>query len=394
MRILLSLWFLSILILASGCGSNPAKDGASATRPEPGSHAAASAAGTRARARGLAVASLGYEVPTGGGDFAGYPAFERFIQRMDRQHGFDPQTLRRTLARAERQDWIIEAMDRPVRKSKSTGPNGSWNRYQAKFITPDNIDKGVQFWRQHASVLERASARYGVPPEIIVGIIGVETRWGRILGKTRTIDALSTLAFAYPRRADYFSGELESFLIMARDEGFDPFGPKGSFAGAMGLGQFMPSSFHSYAVDFTGDGHRDLWNPVDAIGSVANYFKGHGWRRGEPVAVRANASGASLGALKTGFDARYPVSTLKAAGLEPSGSLGGASEARLLRLDLGSGYEYWLGLHNFYVITRYNHSTYYAMAVWQLGNAVKARVRGLPGTRVAGQVDDPVSGTL
>ncbi|MFZ0791573.1 MAG: lytic murein transglycosylase B [Chromatiaceae bacterium] len=391
MRTVLLLTSAFVLILASGCGSNPAKDGVSTTRAESAAYTR-TAADTRARR--LAVSGAGYEAPLGGGDFAGYPAFDQFIRRMERQHGFDPQALRHTLARAEREDWIIEAMNRPVRKSKSTGPNGSWNRYRAKFITPDNIDKGVAFWRQYASVLERASSRYGVPPEIIVGIIGVETRWGRIMGKTRIIDALATLAFAYPRRADYFAGELENFLIMARDEGFDPFGPKGSFAGAMGYGQFMPSSFHNYAVDFSGDRHRDLWNPVDAIGSVANYFKGHGWRSGEPVAVRASGSGASVGALKTGFDARYPVSTLTAAGLTPAKSLGGAREASLLRLDVGSGYEYWMGLHNFYVITRYNHSTYYAMAVWQLGNAVRARVGGLPGTRIAERVDDSLSGTL
>jgi membrane-bound lytic murein transglycosylase B len=389
MRIIASLFAVSVLLLA-GCGSNPTRDTASAARPE----SAAYRTDSVGRARRLAVSTVGYQVPPGGGDFVGKPDVERFIRHMESKHGFDPKQLTRVLAGAEKQEWIIEAMDRPVRKRTSTGPNGSWNRYRAKFITSDNIDKGVQFWRQYASVLEKASARYGVPPEIIVGIIGVETRWGRIMGKTRIIDALATLSFAYPRRAEYFTGELENFLIMARDEGFDPFQPKGSFAGAMGYGQFMPSSFHDYAVDFSGDGHRDLWNPVDAIGSVANYFKGHGWRPGEPVAVQANASGTSVGALKTGFDARYPVSTLTGAGLAPAGSLGGAREVSLLGLDVGSGYQYWLGLHNFYVITRYNHSTYYAMAVWQLGKSVKARAGGLPGTRVAQEVEGEADTTL
>ena len=389
MRILLCVFAVSVLLLA-GCGSSPTKDTASGAKPESVANRSSSAG----RGGRLAVSPAAYQVPPGGGDFAGKPSVERFIRHMETTHGFDPEQLRVVLARAQKEDWIIEAMDRPVRKRTSTGPNGSWNRYRAKFITPDNIDKGVQFWRQYAPVLKKASARYGVPPEIIVGIIGVETRWGRIMGKTRIIDALATLSFAYPRRAEYFTGELENFLIMARDEGFDPFQPKGSFAGAMGYGQFMPSSFHNYAVDFSGDGHRDLWNPVDAIGSVANYFKGHGWRPGEPVAVRATASGAGVGALKTGFDARYPLSTLTAAGVTPTGSLGGASEARLLGLDIGSGYQYWLGLNNFYVITRYNHSTYYAMAVWQLGNAVKARVGGLPGTRVAQETGAAGDATL
>lgn len=367
-------WFFLIaaLLFVVGCGSKGAKDQVSAARPE----------------LSVGVSSADYRIPPGGGGFAGNPSAERFVREMERKHGFDPNTVRRVIAGADREEWIIEAMDRPVRKSKSTGPNGSWNRYRAKFITPGNVDKGVQFWRQYASTLNDASARYGVPPEIIVGILGVETRWGRIMGKTRIIDALATLSFAYPRRADYFTGELESFLIMARDEGFDPFSPTGSFAGAMGYGQFMPSSFRDYAVDLSGDGHRDLWNPVDAIGSVANYFKGHGWRTGEPVAVRANVSGAAIGTLKTGFKTRYPASTLMAAGLTPRGSLDGAREVSLLSLDVGSGYEYWLGLHNFYVITRYNHSTYYAMAVYQLGNAVKARMGGLAQPRMTQQISD------
>ena len=181
----------------------------------------------------------------------------------------------------------------------------------------------MQFWRQHAATLEKASSRYGVPPEIMVGIIGVETRWGRVMGKTRVIDALATLAFAYPRRAEYFTGELEHFLVMARDEGVDPFKPTGSFAGAMGYGQFMPCSFRNYAVDFSGDGHRDLWNPVDAIGSVANYFKGHGWRTGEPVAVRASGSGPRC--TQDRVRCPLPLSTLQAARNHPSSS-GGRTE--------------------------------------------------------------------
>ena len=187
------------------------------------------------------------------------------------------------------------------------------------------------------------------------------------MGKTRIIDALATLSFAYPRRAEYFSGELETFLLMARAEGNDPLSLRGSYAGAMGYGQFMPSSFKSYAVDFNGNGHINLWDPEDAIGSVANYFKSHGWTKGAMVAVPANGQAPYL---DNGFKTKYPTSTLSAAGLSPSGSLGGYQEASLLRLDVGTGYQYWYGLPNFYTITRYNHSTHYAMAVWQLGEAV------------------------
>ena len=207
-----------------------------------------------------------------------------------------------------------------------------------------------------------------MPPEIIVGIIGVETRWGRVMGKTRILDALATLAFDYPRRADFFTGELEAFLVMTRDEGMDPTEPKGSYAGAMGYGQFMPSSFRNYAVDFNGNGHTNLWDPVDAIGSVANYFKAHGWEKGQPVAVRGQGQ---LPGYEHGFQTRYPVATLRGAGLAPTGNLGNHKEASLLRLDVGTDYQYWYGLPNFYAITRYNHSTHYAMAVWQLGLAVR-----------------------
>ncbi len=318
------------------------------------------------------------EIPTAthvSGDFAGASGVDRFIQRMS-QHGFRPDETAAILSRAQRKQSIIDLMDRQA-PAKSTGPSGAWTRYRAKFLTEDTIAKGAAFWMQNASALAQAESRYGVPPEYVLAIIGVETRFGSFVGKTRIIDALATLAFAYPRRADYFADELESFLIMTRDEGLDPFQPRGSFAGAMGLGQFMPSSFHRYAVDLSGDGHRDLWNPADAIGSVANYFKEQGWRAGEPVAVRARvAPGSSAGSLKSGFDTRYGVKDLAGRGIVPTGSLGGASQVSLLQLDAQGGYDYWLGLPNFYVITRYNHSTYYAMAVHQLAQAIRTRRDG------------------
>lgn len=309
------------------------------------------------------------------GDFANNPATNNFIDKMVREHGFDRQQLHDVLAQTQRLDWVIRLMDKqapaPTTSRPPSGPNGAWKRYRNQFITPSNVQNGVVFWNQHQDALQRAWQQYGVPPEIIVGIIGVETRWGRVMGKTRIIDALATLAFAYPRRAEYFSGELETFLLMARTEGDDPLSLRGSYAGAMGYGQFMPSSFKSYAVDFDGDGHINLWDPVDAIGSVANYFKAHGWASGGAVAVPAAGQAPSL---TQGFDTRYPLSTLSAAGLTPEVSLAGYQEASLLRLDLGSHYQYWYGLPNFYVVTRYNHSTHYAMAVWQLGEEV-SRVR-------------------
>lgn len=311
-----------------------------------------------------------------GGDFANNPNAQQFIDKMVNKHGFDRQQLQEILSQAKRLDSVLLLMDNqaPTTSVKPpSGPNGAWLRYRKKFITPDNVQNGVVFWNQYEDALNRAWQVYGVPPEIIVGIIGVETRWGRVMGKTRILDALATLSFNYPRRAEYFSGELETFLLMARDEQDDPLNLKGSFAGAMGYGQFMPSSYKQYAVDFSGDGHINLWDPVDAIGSVANYFKAHGWVKGDQVAVMANGQAPGL---PNGFKTKYSISQLAAAGLTPQQPLGNHQQASLLRLDVGTGYQYWYGLPNFYTITRYNHSTHYAMAVWQLGQAVAlARVQ-------------------
>ncbi len=311
-----------------------------------------------------------------GGDFANNPNAQQFIDKMVNKHGFDRQQLQEILSQAKRLDSVLRLMDNqaPTTSVKPpSGPNGAWLRYRKKFITPDNVQNGVVFWNQYEDALNRAWQVYGVPPEIIVGIIGVETRWGRVMGKTRILDALATLSFYYPRRAEYFSGELETFLLMARDEQDDPLNLKGSFAGAMGYGQFMPSSYKQYAVDFSGDGHINLWDPVDAIGSVANYFKAHGWVKGDQVAVMANGQAPGL---PNGFKTKYSISQLAAAGLTPQQPLGNHQQASLLRLDVGTGYQYWYGLPNFYTITRYNHSTHYAMAVWQLGQAVAlARVQ-------------------
>ena len=304
------------------------------------------------------------------GDFSHLPKAKQFIDRMVEQHNFDPMALQQLLAQAQHLDWIIRLMDAQAPSTSApSGPTGAWNRYKAKFITPDNIQKGVEFWQTYAEDLKRAEQLYGVPAEIIVGIIGVETRWGRVMGSTRTLDALATLAFNYPRRSQFFTNELASFLIMSRDEGIDPTTPTGSYAGAMGYGQFMPSSFQQYAVDFNGDGRVNLWDPVDAIGSVANYFKAHGWRQGEPIAILAKGKAQGY---EHGFHTKYAINTLSKLNLAPTTSLSGQESVSLLRLDIGDSYQYWLGLPNFYTITRYNHSTHYAMAVWKLGEAVKA----------------------
>lgn len=309
------------------------------------------------------------------GDFHDNANADRFIDYMVTKHNYDRRELEYWISNARRLDFVIRLMDRqaPARPGLSapTVPTGAWLRYRRQFITPDNIQNGVAFWQQHADALNRAYQQYGVPPEIIVGIIGVETRWGRVLGKTRLLDALATLAFDYPRRSEYFSKELETFLLMARDEHVDAHELRGSFAGAMGYCQFMPSSYKAYAVDFNHDGHINLWDPDDAIGSVAHYFQANGWKAGDAIAIRGNGQAPGF---RYGFETRYPVQALAAAGLRPTQPLGNHQSASVLRLDMGTGYEYWYGLPNFYAITRYNRSVHYSMAVWQLGETVKQAV--------------------
>ncbi|WP_130831292.1 lytic murein transglycosylase B [[Erwinia] mediterraneensis] len=352
---------LSLFALLAACSSKPDTSAQATTPSAP---------------KGGFLLSPDHNVQPMFGDFAGNPAAEQFIDQMVEKHGFDRQQLHAILGQAKRLDYVLRLMDRQAPSyTPPAGPNGAWIRYRKQFITPDNVQNGVAFWNQYQDALLRAQQVYGVPPEIIVGIIGVETRWGRVMGKTRILDALATLSFNYPRRAAYFSSELETFLLMARNEQDDPLALRGSFAGAMGYGQFMPSSYQQYAVDFNGDGHINLWDPVDAIGSVAHYFQAHGWQPGQGVAVPASGQAPYL---ENGFKTRYSPQTLTAAGLAPQETLGNQQEVSLLRLDLGSSYQYWYGLPNFYVITRYNHSTHYAMAVWQLGEAVgKARQGGL-----------------
>ena len=307
------------------------------------------------------------------GDYAGYPEAERFIDRMVAQHGFSREYLYGLFSQAQRKQWTIEYMNRE--KPTVTPRPGGWTRYRAKFLDDTHINAGVAFWSRHAGALTRASQQYGVNPEVILGIMGVETIYGANLGTHRIIDALTTLAFDYPRRAEYFTDELESFLIMSRDQRQDPSRPKGSFAGAMGLGQFMPSSFLKYAVDFDGDGRKNLWDPEDAIGSIAHYFAAFGWQPGAPVVSPAIVVGDQAEGLKNGFDTRYSLSTLASYGIRPK-LAHPADEVSLLRLSTTQGADYYVGYPNFYVITRYNHSTYYAMAVYQLGQAIKQRYQG------------------
>lgn len=295
-----------------------------------------------------------------------------FLTEMVARHGLDPQRLGVLLETATYRQEIIDAMERPYEAKP-------WRDYRALFLTPERIEGGLAFWRQHRSLLERARAEYGVNPEIIVAILGVETNYGANLGRHRVIDALTTLGFSYPRRASFFRGELESLLLLGQEEGIDLTSVLGSYAGAMGQPQFIASSYRAYAVDFDGDGHRDLWTSVaDVIGSVANYLAKKGWRRGQPIAFAATLEGAPAAALQIAEKAPLAPETrserLRAAGVRWDAPLPPEALATLIRLD-GTDDEYWIGLENFYVITRYNHSNLYAMAVHQLGEEILRRHR-------------------
>lgn len=303
-------------------------------------------------------------------NYATHPAAAEFMERLVAEDAFSRAELERIFAAAERQDSILQAIARPAEKTKP------WHEYRQIFVTDKRTLEGVEFMRKHQDTLLRAEAETGVPAAIIAAVMGVETYYGRITGSYSVVNALATLAFDYPPRSDFFTRELRHLLILAREQSLEPLALKGSYAGAMGYGQFMPSSYRSYAVDFDGDGQVDIWdNPVDAIGSVANYFQQHGWRSGENIILPARKVGdVPEGWMNAALKPERQVSQFMAAGLEPVGDVAGDALATGLALDGEEGAEYWLGLHNFYVITRYNHSSMYALSVYQLSQRLQAEV--------------------
>jgi membrane-bound lytic murein transglycosylase B len=295
------------------------------------------------------------------------PQVQAFIAMMVDKHSFEQEQLVAVFNEAQRRDDILELMRKPAEKRLE------WYEYRKIFLTPGRIDGGVDFWKENADVLARAESTFGVAPQVIVAIIGVETRYGSNTGRHRVLDALSTLAFDYPPRSEFFSGELEQYLILAREEDIDVVTTTGSYAGAMGYGQFIPSSYRNYAVDFDADGKRDLWNSkADIIGSVANYFKQHGWILGSPVAVRAAVEGEDyLPVLELGYEPNTVLDALRHDGITPLEPMPDELVAALLSLQLQDGPEYWLVFNNFYTLTRYNHSPLYAMAVYQLSEEIR-----------------------
>jgi len=300
------------------------------------------------------------------GDYQNSPQVSALISEMTSEHGFAEEQLTAVFAGAERKQTILDAISRPAEKTKQ------WKDYRPIFLNNSRITNGASFWQKHAETLARAEKEYGVPPQVIVAIIGVETLYGGNTGSWRVIDALSTLCFDYPPRAVFFCQQLREFLLLARQEQLDPLTLKGSYAGAMGLPQFMPSSFRAYAVDFDNDGHIDIWNnPTDAIGSVANYFKQHGWTQGGAVVSSASVQGDKVAeGLTVGIEPQLDIAQLRALGWTSSTTLPDDLKVTAFRFEAEAGEEYWLGLPNFYTITRYNRSAMYAMAVYELSEAI------------------------
>ena len=298
------------------------------------------------------------------------PGISRFIDEMVVKHQFRRDELENVFAHAQHLPAVIEAISRPA----TIKP---WLEYRAAFVNRRRVQLGLEFWNKYRNTLRRAEKKYGVPQEIIVAVIGVETIYGQNAGSFRALDALTTLAFDYPRRADFFRTELENYLLLAREQQFDLLDIRGSYAGALGIPQFMPSSYRNYAVDFNNNRKIDLLREDrDAIGSVANYLQGYGWIRNEPVTARVQGVGD------------FPASEAKAtrtlaewaaAGVAAKGELVPEKSARLIDFTVEDGKEFWLAFENFEVITRYNNSDFYAMSVFQLAEELRAaRKAGKP----------------
>ncbi|WP_423823369.1 lytic murein transglycosylase B [Salinisphaera sp. SPP-AMP-43] len=317
----------------------------------------------------LALAAAPAWADTPHGDYANSSAGQALIKRLHREHGIAESTTHRLLSEARYQPEIIAKMRKPAEKTLT------WAGYRPIFVKPERAQQGADYVNAHRARFEAAQNEYGVPAWIVAAILGVETRYGRYIGKDRVLDALSTLAFDYPERSKFFTKELGEFIRLCVDEQLDCTHDVGSYAGAMGLGQFMPSSYAAYAVDGNGDGRRDLWHqPADIIASVANYLTENGWQRGAPIAQPAElASPHSIDDIDTSTrKTRYTWGELKSKGVSVADEPALETRVGLLKFDGPHGPEYWVAEHNFFVITTYNTSPLYAMAVYQLGREIHA----------------------
>lgn len=319
--------------------------------------------------RWMCLAILGLLALSANADYSDHPDAMKLIEELVEEEGMDAAHIASVLAQAEKRQSIIDAMNRPAEKTLT------WGQYRNIFMKDSRIDGGVDFLRENLEVLQQAEAEFGVPEEIIVAIIGVETLYGGNTGSYPVVDALATLAFDYPKRAPFFRSELKHFFILTSEQGQDPLSLKGSYAGAMGLGQFMPSSYRAYAKGYADDGFIDIWqDESDAIWSVANYISAHGWKAGLPVALSVDVADIfDSSVVSTELKPELTINQLVEAGVVVEHLQPGNSLATLMALQGQNGDEYWVGWQNFYVITRYNHSELYAMAVFQLAEAIGER---------------------
>ncbi|MDE0190091.1 MAG: lytic murein transglycosylase B [Gammaproteobacteria bacterium] len=327
------------------------------------------ASGTRPLAPlAILVAVLVFSAESAWSDYSSRAEVVDYVDELVAEHAFGREWLLDVFEGAEKSDEVIDKISKPPEKALA------WHEYRQIFLTQRRIDLGVEFWIAHRDDLDAARHRFGVASEMITAIVGVETFYGRYLGSHRVIDSLATLAFDYPPRSPFFKSELTQFLLLVREERKDPFEPMGSYAGAMGYGQFISSSYRNYAVDFDGDGLRDIWtNKTDAIGSVANYFARHGWKGEAPPAVRIEIrDDRVLELADSGLELVHTVGDLRELGAVVPNEVGNAEKAALFTMELAQGKEYWLGRHDFYVITRYNRSALYALAVVQLSDAIRS----------------------
>jgi membrane-bound lytic murein transglycosylase B len=295
-----------------------------------------------------------------------------FVDEVAARHGLDRAALLDSLSRARHDASVIRLITPPASRGAR-----SWQNYRSRFLDKARIDGGTRFWAAHEAELDRAAKQFGVPAEIIIAIIGVETAYGRNTGNFETLSALATLAFDYPPRADLFRRELESLFVLAREQGREPESYYGSFAGAIGYPQFLPSSIRAYAVDYDGNGRIDFESDaIDAIGSVANYLHVHGWQPSAPIAERAQLVPGTdaAGLVAAGIEPRLDPEHLRVSGVTTVQGTPAALTATLVDLETpGTTTEYWLGYRNFYVITRYNRSSFYAMSVFELAEALRLR---------------------
>ena len=299
-----------------------------------------------------------------------------YIRQLSAEHNFNVNRISGMFVRLTRQQRILDKISAPAERTLS------WRQYRPIFVTPERIDKGREFLLRHRSLLEAAEREFGVPPEIITAIIGVETFYGRHMGSYRVLEALATLAFDYPPRSEFFARELKEFIVLSESEGWDTVNIMGSYAGAMGMPQFISSSYREYAIDFDQSGTRDLFtSDADIIGSVANYLARHGWRSDEPIATRWElpTGGVSADMRNLVTEELFPsvtAETVRKLGFDsPTLDVAAAPTELVSVMTMAgeSGEELWVGYRNFYAITRYNHSRLYALAVFQLAEAIRAR---------------------